>query len=291
MTDCVVSVTFKLETTTTTHLRNMKKHLLLIPVSLLTSLTASAIVTVIEDFESAATNDEVGTLAGWTQFTDPDMDADIQEVDSNKVLRIQLPSGAINNDDAGAWISLGTSIPTSSSAATLFYQMRFEDSGARAFAGLSAASTTDLASSVNFDEVAAYAGGITSGAGFGSRDGGTTDSAGTPSEDTWYNVWLVVDNSTQTYDVYINSGTSAATAGDLLFADQAFRTGADGIPGALDKLIVLGTNNSSDATYFDNFTLDDAGVNLNYQLVPEPSTYALISGILVSLLLLRRRRN
>lgn len=272
----------------------MKKTICFLPLLGLFHLSAPAIVTVVEDFQGAALDDDVGTLTGWTEYTDPNLQMDIKADPAdgtNQVLRVQLPSGTIDNSDAGAWISLGTSIPTTSAAATLFYQMRFEDAGARAFAGFSAASSSDLSSSVNFNQTAAYAGGITSGGGFGSRDAGTTTSAGAPVTDTWYNVWLVVDNSSQTYDVYVNTGTSAATAGDLLFDDHAFRTGADGIPGQLDKLIVLGTNNSADATYFDNFIIDGSAANLNYQLVPEPSTYALISGILVSLLLLRRRRN
>ena len=270
----------------------MKQHSLLSPFLVCLCLPLTGAVTVVEDFESAALDDDIGTLSGWTENTDPNLLMDIKADPadaSNKVLRVQLPSGTIDNSDAGAWKSLGSSLGTGSTAATLFYQMRFENTGARAFAGFSAASTGDLAASTNFGQTAAYAGGITSGGGFGSRDAGTTESAGSPSLDTWYNVWLVVDNSTRRYDVYINSGTGGASVGDLLFSGQDFRTGADGIPGPLDKLVVLGTNNSADAAYFDSFVLDDTAANLNYQLVPEPSTYALFFGTFAGLLILLRR--
>ena len=43
---------------------------------------------------------------------------------------------------------------------------------------------------------------------------------------TWYNVWMVVDSTANTYDVYVNTGTANASAGDLLGNDFTFRNGA-----------------------------------------------------------------
>jgi hypothetical protein len=267
----------------------------LLALTALLTVPVSAAVIIIEDFEAGAIDDNIGTLSGWTENTDPNLTMDIKADPAdalNKVLRVRLGSGTIDNADAGAWKSLGGGIATSSTAATLFFQMRFEDglTADRAFAGLSAASAAQLAVSTDFNQAAAYAGGITGTGGFGSRDGGTTLSTGSPAADVWYNFWLVVDNKAETYDVYVNSGAVAATAGDLLWDDNAFRTGAEGIPGSLDKLIVLATGNSTGDAYLDNFVLDDAAANLNYQLVPEPSAYALLLGAAAGLLMLRRRR-
>ncbi|MGC9452473.1 MAG: PEP-CTERM sorting domain-containing protein [Oceanipulchritudo sp.] len=261
--------------------------------ALLLASPLSAVI-VIEDFEAATPGADIGTLTGWTENTAANLTMDIaaDPADAlNQVLRVNV-SGAIGSGQSGAWRTTGTSIATSSTAATLFFQIRFENDTVndRAFAGLSAASEAQLAASTDFDQAAAYAGGITSGGGFGARDGGTTLSTGNPAADTWYNIWLVVNNSTETYDVYINSGAVAATAGDLIWDDNEFRTGADGIPGPLDKLIVLATGSSTGVTYLDNFILDDSAANLNYQLVPEPSAWALILGVAGGLMLLRRRR-
>lgn len=270
----------------------MKHSILLTNATILFTLPLCAAVTVVEDFESASIDDDIGDLTGWIDNTDSSLTMDIKADPadaSNKVLRVNV-SGALGSDTQGAYKALPTAIGTASTAATLFFQIRFENGSTndRAFAGFSADGTTNT---TNFDSAAAYAGGIVGGGGFGSRNGDTTESLGNPLADTWYNIWLVVDNSSETYDVYVNSGTSAATVGDRLWDDNAFRTTADGIPGSLDKIIVLATNNSTGNAYLDNFILDDAAANLNYQLVPEPSTYALLFGALASLLILRRRRS
>ena len=43
--------------------------------------------------------------------------------------------------------------------------------------------------------------------------------------DTWYNVWVVVDQTTDTYDVYLNTGSGDATGGDQVASGLNFRNG------------------------------------------------------------------
>ena len=43
--------------------------------------------------------------------------------------------------------------------------------------------------------------------------------------DTWYNVWVVVDQTTDTYDVYLNTGNGDATGGDQVASGLNFRNG------------------------------------------------------------------
>ena len=42
----------------------------------------------------------------------------------------------------------------------------------------------------------------------------------------WYNIWMVVNNSTDKWDAYVNTGTANATAGDLKLSNIGFRNGA-----------------------------------------------------------------
>jgi len=247
----------------------------------------AAVITV-EDFELGTVGNSVATLAGWTANLDSDLSMTIQEDPSdsgNNVLRV-LSTGAVAGDEAAAWKSLGSSIPTTSTAATLYFRMRFEtdSTNSRGFAGFSAAADPD-----GFGDGAAYLGGITNSAGFGSRNGENTDSNGDPDADVWYNVWIVADNSMQTYDVYLNT-SGAATAGDLLFSENAFRTGAGGLPGPLNKLAVIGVGNRPDGVFFDDFVLDDTDQNLNVALVPEPSGLVLVGAVAGLLIRSHRRR-
>jgi len=223
----------------------------------------SAAFTVFEDFES-------GT-AGWTNSI-PSFSVVADPTDAtNNILGVGSNSGT-------ATLALPSAIDTASTA-TLFFQMYFPSgsNANRAFAGLSASSVANPTAG-DFNYLSAYAGGITGSDGFGARDGGSTLSAGSPTGSTWYNLWLVIDNSADTYDVYINSGTATATAGDLLFSGIDFRTGADGAGTDLETLAILTTGNSTGTAYFDNFAIDTTGANLS--VIPEPSTYALLFGTL-----------
>ena len=75
------------------------------------------------------------------------------------------------------------------------------------------------------------------------RNGGsfTTTLANGLATNTWYNVWLVVDQAADTYDVYLGSGTGDATAGNKLNATPlSFRNGT-----AADLNTILGLAGSS----------------------------------------------
>ena len=55
--------------------------------------------------------------------------------------------------------------------------------------------------------------------------GGTTTAATGLTPNTWYNIWIVVDQTTDTYDVYQNTGTGDATGGDQVASGFGFRNG------------------------------------------------------------------
>lgn len=58
------------------------------------------------------------------------------------------------------------------------------------------------------------------------RNGGAFQTLMSPiSQGQWYNVWMVVNNSTDTWNAYVNTGTADATAGDLKLSGIGFRNG------------------------------------------------------------------
>ncbi|MBP8606430.1 MAG: PEP-CTERM sorting domain-containing protein [Phycisphaerae bacterium] len=89
----------------------------------------------------------------------------------------------------------------------------------------------------------------------------------------WYNVWMVIDNSTDTYDVYATAGGNATGLAPL--ADNfVFRNSAAG-PAANDLITFLTLANTR--ANAQPFRIDDIyitpGVNL---AVPEPATLLLL---------------
>lgn len=63
------------------------------------------------------------------------------------------------------------------------------------------------------------------------RNGGAFQTIMSPiTTSQWYNVWMVVNNSTDTWDAYVNTGTANATAGDLKLSGIGFRNGAAANP-------------------------------------------------------------
>ena len=107
--------------------------------------------------------------------------------------------------------------------------------------------------------------------------------------DTWYNVWAVADNTNDEVDWYLTTGTSAAVA--AFSTDSGFRNGTtDALQSVFSR--TFGSNPANSDVRFDNLYIDPTGQNLaNPVVIPEPSTFALMAGVLgLGLVMLRRRR-
>jgi hypothetical protein len=102
---------------------------------------------------------------------------------------------------------------------------------------------------------------------------------GTLSLDTWHNLWIVVDTTANTYDLYMSTGTADGT---LINDDAAFINSK----GATALQAIAFMSHSDNETQFDNLYYS-AGVDTTNP-VPEPGNVLLL-GVGATAMLRRRR--
>lgn len=93
------------------------------------------------------------------------------------------------------------------------------------------------------------------------RNGDSFSEVGPADTGTWFNVWLVLDNTADTTDVYYNSDPIPATsASTISLTGNGFRNGT------VDDLVtILAVNNEPNSTaYLDDIYLDLSGENLTH---------------------------
>ena len=206
------------------------------------------------------------------------------------------PSNYVYNNSSNINIANG-------STGTLFYQFRFQGAGilnsSHGIADRAPASGTDFAAfevqvrngnaslSQEYNDMYVRDGGsfegLTSGVGGGSPE--LTSGA-------WYNFWLVADNTSDTFAIYIQSDqdsnfstqTQMTSGGDAL----NFRNGTTS---ALNSFFAINAPTQAQALYFDNIHVDNSGSNLlNPIAVPEPSGLALMVMGFGGLIFVHRRK-
>jgi hypothetical protein len=191
---------------------------------------------IIDDFESYALGD-VRTTASppWTAHQNTSL-ADIENVSGTRALSYGWAS-----DFRGASRTIpDATILADGDAATYFFRINSKTDDPDHNVGLGDQANTD---GVNFGDYEAQLR-VKQGAAPGTfaldaRNGGgfSPTLASGLGLNAWYNIWMVVDQAADTYDVYMNTGAGAATAGNKLNTSPlAFRNGtAD----PLDTLLAL----------------------------------------------------
>jgi len=234
--------------------------------------SANAAFNLIEAFDGL-TPGALDTQNGWTSGAEYTVVAD-PSGGGGQVL--QYTAGA----QSGAFKPVGASAIPDGATGTLFARFRFETTANANFGFAESAAPSaygDFRVQINRQNGTPIKG----------RDGGgfqdlspLADNAG-----TWYNLWVVADNGTDTSRVFIQSDDDAAFATQTEVAPPDgtlnFRVPADGPLGTLYLRSQEGT------AYFDDFYVS-AGSDLSNPTIPEPS--AALFSLLGASFLLRRRR-
>lgn len=222
----------------------MKKAICLVLFLLMTFLTQADVV---DDFESYDTGNiaDVASPPWMVLANEAANEAPViaAETDGNKYLRA-----------CGAAIALPAAI-TDGTVATAFYRI-YVPAGNNPDCSIG---ITDTASPTGtWGDLEAYVTAAGSGPStytLRARNSGSNTDISTINADTWYNIWLVIDASADTYDVYVTTGSDDATGTTPLADNFVFREGL-----ATENLVGFQVFGRSDATTSRAVLVDDLSV-------------------------------
>jgi hypothetical protein len=165
---------------------------------------------------------------------------------------------------------------------TYYFQISTTDATPDTSYGLSDLTTGARGAFGDFEVQVALTYSAADGIRVGARNGATTALSLVTglSVNTWYDVWVEVNNAANTYNVYFGQTGDPNILGSLIATDFGFRNGA-----AANDLVTFMTlaNNHED----NNANLDN--IYYNPMAVPEPTTAVLLLGGVVALVGCRRR--
>jgi autotransporter-associated beta strand protein len=220
---------------------------------------------VVDDFESYGVGDVVNVATPpWTAHAATTA-ADIEDAGGGN----QVLSYGIGGTTGGLTSGTSRAMPTSSvisagETATVFFRLNPRTDDPDHSFGLADIAETGAQNFGNFEvQVAALQGTAAGAFNLAVRNGGAGATVVAPNLpiDTWYNVWMVVDRTTNTFDVYMNTGTGAATVANRVADNFSFRNGAS--PGPLN--VLLGLSNTapidSGVRYDDVYYLNGEALN------------------------------
>lgn len=209
----------------------------------------------IDDFESYATG-ALRTVASppWVAIENTS-GANISAADDNKFLTYGLATYT-----RGAYI--GVPPVGNTSKATLFAKIYATTAGVNHSFGLSHLVAPGQVLDHFQVQMVAVSGPTSGQFNLQVRNGGTAVTCATLNRQAWYNVWAIIDQATDTYDVYVTSGEAIATEADKIASGMSFRTGTTA---ALSSFLAMSYQQGG------NFRIDDIHLLDGVSLLNPPS--------------------
>lgn len=225
----------------------------------------------VDDFEG-------GDLSAWTVVQDPAPSTAVDQftleadpADANNMVGVATPRA----ESSDAWIDRSLPGIAVGDTGTVFFRLRREDGAMTTGVGL-----TDMQDGFVTGGWGSFEPYVIMWNNADARvlearngDSGNANISNEAFADAWYKVWLVVDNDTNTYDVYVQGGVWVEQT--LLADDFGFRGVADPA-GDLNKLLIKcgGAADFSGSILLDDIYVDTKEANLsdplaNFQLVDD----------------------
>ena len=266
----------------------MKKTILTSALILGSVVVSQAAFTLVEDFEGHTLGAALDADADWTSQAGASAATGGTIVDDGGSQAAQILGGSNNGN---YYTGLGSQTIADNTTGTVFFRFRSDPVEWLQTAIYLTDWQPNSALWYNHDEAGLYSRYNTAG-GDGTAFLPHYDTGGTPQDiigATWYNVWIVANNTANTFDLYLSQGIDGATGGATsvtVATNVAFRTAA----GDLDYMFFADTDgNAATGIMLDDIYVDTTGENLT-NAVPEPSSAALLLGLGGLALTLRRRK-
>jgi hypothetical protein len=256
----------------------MKRLVFMLMVVLVVGTSANAL-TLVEDFEDYTTGafrtDGSGTdaISDWSAFdnsTNP-LSTGLVAIEDDGAT--QYAGFGWGNSGKTRGISGDVPAIVEGATATYYFQIRTEDETPNASFGLSDVESPTWFSDFEVQVALVYS--SENGIQLGARNGESTEyGVSGLSADTWYDIWIVVDNATDTFDLYYGTSGDPDTMGTQIADDYAFRNGTTS---DLGTFMAIGYGHEDLNAHIDDI----------YTSVPEPATMAILG--LGALLICRKR--
>jgi len=264
----------------------MKKTLLTSALILGSAVASQAAFTLVEDFESHTLGAALDADAAWTAQAGNNAASNGTIVNDGGSQAAQILGGSNNGS---YYTGLGSQTIANNTTGTVFFRFRSTPAAWLQTAIYLTDWQPNSALWYNNDQAGLYGRWNISPDGTAllphhDTGGATQDIDGA----TWYNVWIVANNTANTYDLHLSQGSDDAIGDTTSFTagtNIPFRSAADD----LDYIFFADPDgNSTTGIVLDDIYVDTTGVNLT-NAVPEPSSAALL-GLGGIALILRRRK-
>jgi hypothetical protein len=246
----------------------------------------------IDDFQGYDVGNVSATASPpWTAHQNTSL-ADIEQMRANKMLTFGYAA-----DFRGTSRPLtDDTILSNDETATYFFRISSKTNDPNHALGLGDQASTEATNFTDYEAQLRLKQGVGSTFDIDARNGGEFSAtlATSLSLNTWYNIWMVVNQTTDTYDIYMNTGTDAATAGNKLNTmPLAFRNGTTSElntflalagPAAIDNGVRV-----DDLYFFEGMDLTnpmggfDSGITWNPEILTITGSYSQGSGAVLEM--------